>query len=307
MKSIIVKKAHKMDLINYLLNTFPSLNQGSIYKALRNKDIRINDFKITKNTFLKENDKIDIYITDDILYGLPKKLDVIYEDENILVVYKPQGILTNNKDKKVTEPTLEDLVKENYKNAILCHRLDRNTSGLVIFAKNKESYKEILNGFKNNCIKKEYIAYVCGSNFSRKHDILEKYILKDKNKGYCKIYDKKVENSKKIITEYEVLNINKIYDYSILKITIHNGKTHQIRAQLKAINHPIIGDQKYGINEINKNFKIYKQLLFAIHYSFIFNENSYLYYLNCKNIHLNEKYFNNKLGSDINEENRKNQ
>ncbi len=303
MKSIIVKKAQKMQLINYLESLFPALTRGSIYKALRNKDIRVNDVKTNKNIMLKEGDKLDIYITDEILYNLPNKIETIYEDDNILVVYKPQGILSNNTDNKTNEPTFDDLVKKKYPTVKICHRLDRNTAGLIIFAKNDKAYKEILNGFKEKYIKKEYIAYVCGSKFIKKHEILEKYILKDEKEGYSKIFDTNIKGSQKIITEYEVIYTDTKLDYSILKITIHTGKTHQIRAQLKAINHSIIGDSKYGVNEINKKFKIYKQLLFAVNYSFNFKENSYLYYLNNKNIHLNENYFSNKLGSDISEKN----
>lgn len=302
MKSIIVKKYKKMDLISYLNYIFPSLLSSNIYKALRKKDIRINDIKINKNVILKENDKIDLYIKDNILFNLPKTIDIIYEDNNILVVYKPQGILSNNEEKiknnNLIEPTLEDLIKEQYPNIKICHRLDRNTAGLIIFAKNNNSYIEILKGFKNFNIKKEYIAYVSGTNFNKNHEILEKYLLKNEKNGYCKIYDYNIKNSQKIITEYFCLKSNILLDYSILRIIIHTGKTHQIRAQLKAINHPIIGDPKYGKNQINKKFNIHKQLLFATDYSFNFKKDSYLYYLNNLNIKLDKKYYTNKLGSD---------
>ena len=174
MKSIIVKKAQKMQLINYLLSIFPALTKGSIYKALRNKDIRINDIKINKNILLKEGDKLDLYIADEILYNLPNKIEIIYEDDNIIIVNKPQGILANNTDNKTNEPTLEDLVKKQYLSVKICHRLDRNTAGLIIFAKNNKAYEEILKGFKENYIIKEYIAYVYGSKFNKTHDILEK-------------------------------------------------------------------------------------------------------------------------------------
>lgn len=299
MKSIIVKKSKKMDLISYLTSIFPELSSSSIYKALRKKDIRVNNKKITTNVILKENDKVDIYIADKILFNLPDTIDIVYEDNNILVAYKPQGILSNNEDNiDIIEPTFEELIKNIEPNSVICHRLDRNTSGLLIFAKNNESYKELLKGFKNSNISKEYIAYVEGSKFSKKHEVLEKYILKNEKTGYSKIYDYNIKNSKKIITEYFCLESNKILDYSILKVIIHTGKTHQIRAQLKNINHPIIGDSKYGKNEINKKFKVYKQLLFATNYSFYFNKNSSLYYLNNLNINLDKKYYINKLGSD---------
>lgn len=304
MKSIIVKKAQNMDLISYILNIFPSLSKASIYKALRNRDIRVNSEKINKNVILNPSDKLDIYISDNILFNLPKHIDIVYEDDNIIIAYKPQGILSNNENKSqnqnFNEPTFEDLIKNLYKEAVICHRLDRNTSGLIIFAKNNKAYKELLDAFKTGSINKEYIAYVCGSDFKKTHERLEKYILKDKKSGYSKIYDYNVQNSQKIITEYFVLDINKEFDYSILKVIIHTGKTHQIRAQLKAINHPIIGDPKYGKNEINKKFKVYKQLLFAVSYSFNFNPNSCLYYLNEQNIHLNKIYYSDKIGSELN-------
>ena len=303
MRSIIVKKAQKMDLINYLMNSFKSLNKSSIYKALRNKDIRINGNKINKNIILNPLDQLDIYITDNILFNLPKKIDVIYEDENILVVYKPQGILSNNEEgfssTEVDEPTFDDLVKRTYTNAIICHRLDRNTAGLLIFAKNANSYNELSKAFKEGNINKNYIAYVSGTNFSKEYEKLEKYILKDEKTSYCKIFDKNIKGSKKIVTEYSLIYKNTKKDYSLLKVTIHTGKTHQIRAQLKDIGHPIIGDQKYGKININKKFKIYKQLLFATCYKFNFDKNSMLYYLNNITIQLDKEYYNNKLGSDI--------
>lgn len=244
-----------------------------------------------------------IYINDNILFNLPNKIDIVFEDSNILVCYKPQGLLSNNEYKTTQsgtyEPTFEDLVKEKYPDVKICHRLDRNTSGLLIFAKNDKSYNELLKCFKESCITKEYIAYVANSNFKKKHEILEKYILKDEKNGYSKIYDYKKINSQKIITEYFVIDKNTLLDYAILRIIIHTGKTHQIRAQMKDILHPIIGDPKYGKNDVNKKFKFNKQLLFAFKYSFNFKENSYLYYLNNVTICLDKKYYSNKIGSNL--------
>ncbi len=303
MKSIIVKKDNKNDLVSYIYHSFPSLSKSNIYKALRNKDIRINGTKVNKNTKINEYDKIDIYLNDNILFNLPNNIDIIFEDNNILICYKPQGLLSNSEENLdnsfIDEPTFSDLVKKYYSEAKICHRLDRNTGGLLIFAKNNLAYKEILKAFKNSNIKKEYIAYVSNSSFSKNHEILEKYILKDEKKGFCKIYDYNIKNSQKIITEYFVISKNLLMDYAILKIIIHTGKTHQIRAQLKNISHPIIGDSKYGKNEINKKFKKNKQLLFAYKYCFNFEANSCLSYLNNLNVCLDSKYYSNKLGSDF--------
>lgn len=299
MKILDVNFKKSIYLIDYLKKVFPNLKLSVIHKALRNKDIKVNGKRINENILLNQNDKLEIYIKDELLFDIPKSVDVIYEDENILVVCKPQGILSNNEEEKVLlEPTLEDLVHKNIPNAKICHRLDRNTSGLVIFAKNEKSYLELLLGFKKGYIFKEYIAYVSNSSFKSKHEILEKYIYTDKNNGYSNIYDKELKGSSKISTEYFVEYVDKNNDYALLRVIIHTGKTHQIRAQLKAISHPVIGDSKYGKNDVNKKFKVYKQLLFATCYRFKFPTSSLLSYLNNTEIKLNSKYYKKNLGSD---------
>lgn len=290
--------------MDYILKKFPLLSKSFLFKSLRNKDIRVNEKKIAQNIYVCNYDKIDIYITDEILFNIPKKLNYVYIDDNILVVFKPQGILSNNEDKNIllNEPTLYDLVKKEYNDAIICHRLDRNTSGLVIFARNTIAYNEISHAFLLNQIYKIYITYVYRANFEKDNDVLQKYILTDKQTGFSKIYDTKVPNSKKIYTKYEVIYVNKKKDYAILKVTIHNGKTHQIRAQLSEILHPIIGDSKYGINKVNKRFKVYKQLLFATQYKFDFNDNSPLFYLNNIIIKANKELYKDYIGSEFYEE-----
>ena len=299
MKTIIVEKnKNNISAINYILDKFPNLPKASLFKALRNKDIKVNGKRINKDVIVNENDKIDIYISDTVLFNLPKKIEYIYDDENIAIVYKPQGILSNNEGKDIIEPTLDDLVKKEHPEYIICHRLDRNTSGLLIFAKNDDINQEIQSGFKNNCITKEYISYVSNYNFSKNEDTITNYIDINKKSGIAKIYDENnnKRNFKKITTSYKVLYTSKKRNYGIVKVLIHNGKTHQIRSVLSHINHPIIGDPKYGKNEINKAFKKYKQLLFAVRYKFNFNENSKLYYLKNKDILLDDNYYKNYIG-----------
>jgi len=299
MKTIIVEKnKNNISAINYILDKFPNLPKASLFKALRNKDIKVNGKRINKDVIVNENDKIDIYISDIVLFNLPKKIEYIYDDENIAIVYKPQGILSNNEGKDIIEPTLDDLVKKEHPEYIICHRLDRNTSGLLIFAKNDDINQEIQSGFKNNCITKEYISYVSNCNFSKNEDTITNYIDINKKSGIAKIYDENnnKRNFKKITTSYKVLYTSKKRNYGIVKVLIHNGKTHQIRSVLSHINHPIIGDPKYGKNEINKAFKKYKQLLFAVRYKFNFNENSKLYYLKNKDILLDDNYYKNYIG-----------
>jgi 23S rRNA pseudouridine955/2504/2580 synthase len=298
MKSHIVENCNKgnIKLTKYILDTYPNLSRNILYKALRNKDIKINNIRISKDTIIHNNDNIVIYIDDKFLYNLPEKINYLYNDENIVIAYKPQGILSNNEDSIILEPTFEDLVKKDFKDAKLCHRLDRNTAGLLIFSLNEPTFNEIKNGFQKNYISKEYIAYVSNSTFTNTHEILEKYIFKDSKNGFVKIYDNKIKGSQKIITEYTVLETNKKYDYAILSVKIPTGKTHQIRAQLKNINHPLIGDSKYGNNLINKKFNIYKQLLFAYKYTFLFNKDSFLFYLNYKKFELPKSLYIKNIG-----------
>ena len=301
MRKIIIENLKKeTSLSKYMLLKFPNLSKGSLYKALRNKDIKVNEKRINKDVILNSNDKLEIYISDNILFNLPKSINYIYEDKNIAVVFKPQGILSNNEEKPIEEPTLEDLVKKENPGYIICHRLDRNTAGLIIFAKNDISYNAILCGFKNNNITKEYIAYVAYSSFKNNEDTLVQYISTDKINGKSKIFNLndniKENNVKKITTSYKVIYTNTKDDFSILKIFIHNGKTHQIRAVLSNLGHPIIGDSKYGKNGINKKFNKSRQLLFAVSYNFNFEENSHLCYLNKKNISLADNYYMNYIG-----------
>lgn len=302
MRTIIVKNINKKTyLSNYIFKTFPNLSKVKFFKSLRNKDIKINEKRVNKDIILNDKDEIKLYISDNILFNLPQKLDYIYDDQNIAIIFKPQGILSNDETKNSDEPTLESLVKKENPNYIICHRLDRNTAGLVIFAKNDIAYASILSGFKNNSIIKEYIAYVSGSNFKNKEETLNQYISLNKKDGISKIYEKNNEKNslKSITTSYEVIYTNTKRDYSILKVFIHNGKTHQIRAVLSNISHPIIGDSKYGKNEINKKFNKYRQLLFAVKYKFNFDSSSKLSYLNNKDIILDKSYYSNYIGDNL--------
>lgn len=300
MRNLIVNNLKKDTLLSsYIKKEFPSIVMSKFYMALRRKDIRVNDVKVNSDVLVSNGDKLTIYINDEFLYNISKKIDVIYEDENIFVVFKEQGILTNDETGKCTEPTLETIVKEKFSDYILMHRLDRNTAGLVIFVKTEEAKNEMFEAFKNGYINKYYTAYVSNAKFSKKHELLEHYLLEDKKTNSSKIFERKVENAQKIVTEYEIIKKDDILDYAILNVKIHTGKTHQIRSVMNYIGHPIIGDSKYGKNEINKKFNVFKQLLFATCYSFNFPKGYKLDYLNEIKIKLNDSYIKKYIGSDI--------
>ena len=288
-KLIVPKKYDKKNLNNFILESFPNLNLNFLYKALRQKDIKINGKRVKENTIIYENDEIEIFISDEILFG-KYELKVVYEDNNILAINKEQGISVTD-EAGINGITLTKLVKEKFgKNIEPCHRLDRNTKGIVLFAKNKEALEILFNKFKNHEIEKHYIAKVYGIP-KEKHKVLKDYLFKDSKKNKVYISNTKKTGYQEIITEYIVIEENKKENTSVLDINLHTGRTHQIRAHLAYIGYPIIGDGKYGNNEINKKFKQTKQNLTAYKLIFKFTKPSgILEYLNEKEIILSLKY-----------------
>ena len=238
----ILKVSHKFDnkkLVAFLSYEFPKISQNMFYKALRKKDIRINDIKISENVLIYEGDTIKLYIADKYFEEPNLDINIVYEDDNILVISKP-------KDIEVTgENSLTSYLSKNYYNSEIlpCHRLDRNTEGLVIFAKSKISLEILLNKFKLHEISKYYKCKVHGT-FKKKHDILKAYLFKDNKKSMVYISDKKEKGYREIITEYNVLEENFEKNFSILDVMLHTGLTHKIRAHLAYLGHPIIGDRK---------------------------------------------------------------
>ena len=154
------------------------------------------------------------------------------------------------------ENSLESYAKKIYENEFIkpCHRLDRNTTGLVLFAKNQKSLDILLEKFKNHEIIKKYKCMVVGIPKIEKQTI-ESYLFKDNKKSLVYISDTPKTGYRKIITSYKVIEKDFNKNFSLLEVELHTGRTHQIRAHLAHIGHPIIGDGKYGKNEDNKKFK----------------------------------------------------
>ncbi len=279
----VPKKYNNKKLSTFVFDTFPTINKNSWYKALRKKDVRINGVRINSDCLIFAGDEITLYITDNFLFEENKfNINIIFEDNNILVVYKPESLSVTDSSSSLTS-----ILQNKYgKNIKPCHRIDRNTKGLVLFAKNEMALEILLNKFKNKEIEKHYLAKVYGVP-KKVHDILEAYLFKDSKKSLVYISDEPKKNYSKIITEYTVLSSDKEANSSILEINLHTGKTHQIRAHLAHIGFPIIGDGKYGINSVNKAFGYKKQYLYSYLIKFNFKTDSgILNYLKGKEISL---------------------
>jgi len=286
MKKLVVnKKYDNKKLDKFLKDNISTLSNNLFYKTLRKKDIKINGKRVSENVTVFENDEILVYIPDNLLEN-KLNLDIIYEDNNILLINKPSNIEVTGQD------SLTEVVHKLYSSCkfkpMPCHRLDRNTSGLILFAKNETSLNILLDKFKHHQIEKHYLALVYGIP-KKKNERLVSYLFKDSSKSLVYISDIPKKGYQKIITSYSLIES---FDNStsLLDVEIETGRTHQIRAHLAHIGLPIIGDGKYGINEVNKKFKVKAQKLVSYKLIFRFESNSgILEYLNGKSFELKNK------------------
>lgn len=249
-KEIIVEKDKKIATI---LQDF-GFSYADVNKILRNKDAKVNGKAVKENVVVCQGDTLTFFYTQDML---DKKYDVVFEDENIYVIYKYAGIEVEG------EKGLESVLK----NAIAVHRLDRNTEGLMVFAKDEECAKKLIASFKNHNIHKFYVAEVEG-NFDVSNKIFKAYLLKDSENSVVKIFAQPTKGAVEIDTKIDTIKAGK--ESSLLKIELLTGKTHQIRAHLAFLGHPILGDGKYGKNETNKKFKLKRQKLACYRLKFDF-------------------------------------
>ncbi len=288
-------------LDKFLRKLLKDVPLSAIFKALRKKDIRVNGKKQNEKYFLEEGDIVEIkYIQSNqenkeekFIKVDPKRIKIVYEDENMLIIEKWPDVLVHSDTKNSEEPTLTDYVlsylndKGDYlpENELTftpasCNRLDRNTSGMVIFGKSFEGLKCINEAIRDDEIRKYYYTLAKGKI---RDGLYEAYILKNPETNISKIYHTEVKGSKKIAMEISTVESNGAY--SLIDIHLITGRSHQIRAHLAHLGNPIIGDNKYGDKKLNSFF----ESKYGLNYQYL-----YAYKLNFRKINGKLEYLKNK-------------
>lgn len=272
----------------FLEKAVPLLPKNLMYRYIRTKRIKINGRRCEISQRIQEGDIIELYINDEFFesasntpafMSAPPKIDIVYEDENIILVNKKCGLVVHDDDRGTTDTLINriqhylyDKGEYDHENELsfapaLCNRLDRNTSGLVICAKNAESLRILSEKIKYREISKHYLCLTCGVPFPNEATETA-YLEKDENTKTVHISNKKTENSKTVITKYKVLRQNG--ELALCEVDLITGRTHQIRAHMAHLGYPILGDGKYGSNEVNRRYKIKTQALHAYRLKFEF-------------------------------------
>lgn len=313
MKTIIISaNDSNQRLDKFIKKSIPNLPQSLMYKYIRLKKIKVNKKKQDISYILQQGDVLDLYIKDEFFIKDDKKydfmsssnkIDVIYEDENILLVNKPAGLLCHPDKIEYNDTLISRIIRylyekkeynpevENSFTPALVNRIDRNTMGIVIAAKNFESLQILNQQMKKRNIKKYYLCIVHGKP-EEKSMILTGYIKKDEEKNKVIIKDYHFPDSKEIRTKYRLIKYDSYKDLSLLEIELLTGRTHQIRAQFSHIGHPLLGDGKYGKNTLNKKFGYKKQCLCSYKLTFkMDSEAKELLYLNGKTFEINNIWF----------------
>ena len=294
MKEFQIKKndaGQRLD--KFLSKAVKGLPMSLMYKYIRTKKIKVNRARTEQKYMLREGDIVQLFIKDEFfdspekddsaLASITPKLTVVYEDENIILCNKRPGVLVHEDDEGKDNTLIMHIKAYLYQKGeynpedeqsfapALCNRIDRNTGGIVIGAKNAEALRVMNEKIKNDEISKFYYCVVHGK-MPKKADTLTGFLLKDSDKNQVKIFDKQVKGSKNIITKYKV--ISEKNGMSLLEIDLVTGRTHQIRAHMSYIGHPLVGDGKYGVNKDDRAKGYKYQALYAYRLRFDFDDDS---------------------------------
>lgn len=284
---VITNQEQNQRLDKFLMKYMNEAPKSFIYKMLRKKRIKLNGRKAEGNEVLQEGDKLQMYLAEETLfafmaaktvYPAKRHFGIVYEDENILVVSKPAGLLTHPEKPDERDTLIDQILYELYQKKqydpsaagtftpAVCNRLDRNTSGIIVAGKNLMAVQAVNEAIQMRRMEKYYLALVIGE--IREPGEINNYLVKDKSKNQSLVSD--TNEGVQAVSQYRpIVSKN---GYTLLEIRIITGRSHQIRAHMQAIGHPILGDRKYGREENNRfareKYGLSHQFLHAYRLSF---------------------------------------
>ena len=313
---VINKNDSGQRLDKFLTKAVKDLPQSLLYKYIRLKRIKLNGKRCGISDRLKEGDVLQLYINDEFFgqdsskpdfLKAPGTLDIVYEDENILLCDKKCGLVVHEDESGVSDTLINRILHylydkgeydprtENSFVPALCNRIDRNTSGIVICAKNAESLRILNQKVKDREIDKRYLCVTVGVP-PKNEDTLTAYHERNEKTKVVKITDRKTPESKTMVTQYRVLKTSSDGALALLEVKLITGRTHQIRAHLAHIGYPLLGDGKYGINRVNREYNVKTQALCAYKLGFEFRTDAgILSYLDGRNFEVKNVWFRDKL------------
>ncbi len=311
MRTLEIKKNDSNQRLDkFMQKHFKTMPKSLMYKYIRKKCVKLNGKKCSGDEILSEGDKLTFYIKDEFFeyaeekhydfLKAPGKLNIVYEDENIILIDKKPGLIVHpdknyHFDSLITRVLHYLYDKGEYdpeQEQAFCpatvNRIDRNTGGIVIAAKNAESLRIMNQKMKNRELEKFYLCLLNGKP-KKNSDTLTAYITKNESKNKVTVHPKPVLNSKKIITKYKILSFDG--KYSLAEVELLTGRTHQIRAHMAYIGHPLVGDSKYGKNKkASGGFKYQALYSYKLRFNFT-SDAGILNYLNGKEFKVNKVTF----------------
>ena len=276
-------------LDRWLGKTLPLLPAPLAQKYIRLKRVKVNGKGSQRDVRLQVGDLLQLYINDEFfdqprednafLAVFKPKLDIVYEDENLMLLNKRPGLLCHADEHEKVNTLITHIQAYLYQKKewnprdehsftpALCNRIDRNTGGIVMAAKNAETLRILNQKIKDREIAKFYLAIIHG-RMTPPQGKLEGFLLKDENKAQVKVFHKPVPGGKSAATLYKTLKVNR--GLSLVECELLTGRTHQIRAQFAAAGHPLLGDGKYGRERDNKQYGRSFQALYSYKLEFTF-------------------------------------
>lgn len=319
MKTFIIGENDKdQRLDKFLQKAVPLLPKSLLYKSIRTKRIKVNRKRCELSYRLQLGDQVDLYLNDEFFVSgedeklflqVSDQIDVVYEDAQILLVNKPQGLVVHEDNENTVDTLIHrvqhylynkgefDPAEEQSFAPALCNRIDRNTCGIVIVAKTAAALRILNEKIKNRELVKKYLCILCGTP-EKKQGTMTHYLEKISSENRVVLYDKPRPNAKTAITQYRVLASNG--ELSLAEVDLKTGRTHQIRAHMAYLGHPLLGDGKYGNNAHNRKYNMKHQALCSYKLRFAFKTDAgELNYLNGREFTVKDVWFQREFFPDV--------